>query len=47
MCFGENTGFTLHTFARKTKVSIYKVSATFAQGVIEFAIKEDHRKTQG
>ena len=26
MCFGENTGFTLRTFARKTKVLSYKVS---------------------
>ena len=47
MCFGEDTGFTLHTSARKTKVSSYKVNAkvTFAQGIIDIAINENHRKT--
>jgi len=40
----------LHTFARKTKVSSYKVGAksqivTFVQRIIEFKMNENHRKT--
>ena len=51
MCCGENKGFEHVTyFTRKTKVSSYKVGAkssivTFVQGVIEFAVNENHRKT--
>ena len=51
MCFGENKGFEHVTyFTRETKVSSYKVGAkssivTFVQGVIEFAMNENHRKT--
>ena len=52
MCFGEDTGFTLHTSARQTKVSSYKVKAeseelivTFAQGIIDIGINENYRKT--
>ena len=51
MCFGENTGFTLHAFARKTSIKLQswreELIVTFAQGIIEFAINEiqNHRKT--
>ena len=51
MCFGENTGFTLHTFATENKsIKLQSLReeliVTFAQGIIEFAINENHRKTQ-
>ena len=41
MCFGEDTGFTLDTSAR----SYEELIVTFAQGIIDIAINENHRKT--
>jgi len=50
-CVGENKGFMLHTFARKTKYQVTKLagraklSRLLLQRIIEFKMNENRRKT--